>query len=247
MPWKIRTMKRRRMKMSESIEKKVMRYQFNGSGVRVVMDGEDPWFVAKDVCNVLGIGNSRQALSYLDDDEKGVITNDTLGGNQQMATVNESGLYNLIMRSRKPEASEFRRWVTHDVLPSIRKHGVYMTDNVLDQVKADPAMMDRMIDQLVEDRMRIRKLELERDMAEDERDVAIKQRAWISHRREAQAMQNNSVLARRINALNRAKQDIEDEIEALKPYADRYHQWCDNISKGHRKKYIEDSDEDYLF
>lgn len=92
----------------------------------VVKDGE-PWFVAKDVCDALEIGNSRQAVSYLDDDEKGVTTNDTLGGTQQVSIINESGLYSLILRSRKPEAKKFKKWVTAEILPSIRKTGGYMT------------------------------------------------------------------------------------------------------------------------
>ena len=88
-------------------------------------DGE-PWFVAKDVCDALGLGNSRQALSRLDEDEKGVISNDTLGGVQEMASVNEPGLYTLVLSSRKPEARAFKRWVTHEVIPAIRRTGGYM-------------------------------------------------------------------------------------------------------------------------
>ena len=93
--------------------------------IRVVeIDGE-PWLVAKDVCDCLEIKNSRDALSRLDEDEKGVALTDTLGGSQKINIVNEYGLYNLILSSRKPEAKEFKRWVTHDVLPSIRKTGRY--------------------------------------------------------------------------------------------------------------------------
>jgi prophage antirepressor-like protein len=100
--------------------------QYKGNNVRMVM-GEDgaPWWVAKDVCDVLGIGNSSMTLERLDDDEKGVNSIDTLGGPQQCAFVNEPGLYSLILGSRKPEAKEFKRWVTHEVLPSIRKTGGY--------------------------------------------------------------------------------------------------------------------------
>jgi len=96
-----------------------------GQIVRTVTRGGAPWFVAKDVCAVLGIGNHRQAISYLDDDERGVITNDTPGGEQQTAVVNEPGLYSLILRSRKPEARAFKRWITHEVLPAIRRTGSY--------------------------------------------------------------------------------------------------------------------------
>lgn len=88
-------------------------------------DGE-PMFVAKDVCAALGLGNSRQALARLDDDEKGVISNDTPGGEQQMTTVTEPGLYVLVLGSRKPEAKAFKRWVTHEVLPALRREGGYM-------------------------------------------------------------------------------------------------------------------------
>ena len=104
----------------------VFTFPTTNQAIRVVeIDGE-PYWVAKDVCDVLGIDNSRQALTRLDDDEKkGVIINDTLGGPQQMSVVSESGLYALIFTSRKPEAKVFKKWVTSEVLPSIRKTGVY--------------------------------------------------------------------------------------------------------------------------
>lgn len=101
-------------------------FYFEGHPVRIVtgLDGE-PRFVAADICEALTIGNSRMALERLDDDEKGVSSIDTLGGAQDMSVVNESGLYTLILGSRKPEAKRFKRWVTHEVLPSIRKTGSY--------------------------------------------------------------------------------------------------------------------------
>lgn len=93
--------------------------------IRVVnIDGE-PWFVAVDVCRALEISNSRDALSRLDDDEKGVVSTDTLGGIQNVSAVNEPGLYSLVLGSRKPEAKAFKRWITHDVIPAIRKTGSY--------------------------------------------------------------------------------------------------------------------------
>lgn len=98
--------------------------------VRIVDRGGEPWFVAKDVCDVLQIKNSRQATSYLDGDERDVITNDTPSGEQEMSIVSEAGLYSLILRSRKPEAKAFKRWVTHEVLPSIRKTGAYVAPNL---------------------------------------------------------------------------------------------------------------------
>lgn len=94
--------------------------------IRAIDQVGEPWFVAKDVCDALKLGNSRQALSRLDEDEKGVISNDTLGGVQEMASVNEPGLYALVLSSRKPEARAFKRWVTHEVIPAIRRTGGYM-------------------------------------------------------------------------------------------------------------------------
>lgn len=93
--------------------------------IRVQVINQEPWFVAKDVCDALTIGNSRDAISRLDDDEKGVSVVPTPSGEQPMNIVNESGLYNLIFQSRKPEAKAFRKWVTSEVLPTIRKTGRY--------------------------------------------------------------------------------------------------------------------------
>jgi prophage antirepressor-like protein len=84
------------------------------------------WFVAADVCKSLGLRNSRQSLATLDDDDKDVRSTDTLGGVQQVATVNESGLYTLIFRSRKESARRFKKWVTSVVLPAIRTQGGYI-------------------------------------------------------------------------------------------------------------------------
>lgn len=88
------------------------------------VDGE-PWFVVKDVCAALNISAHRDAIARLDDDERGSVVVDTLGGAQSLGAVNESGLYNLIFQSRKPEARAFRRWVTNEVLPAIRRTGAF--------------------------------------------------------------------------------------------------------------------------
>ena len=96
-----------------------------GSIRTLSIDGE-PWFVASDVCKALGIANNRDAVARLDEDEKGVALTDTLGGVQNLTTVNEPGLYALVLSSRKPEAKAFKRWITHEVIPSIRKHGGYV-------------------------------------------------------------------------------------------------------------------------
>lgn len=94
--------------------------------VRVVEKNEEYWFVANDVCDILNISNSRDALNRLDDDEKDAVgIDDAMGREQWMNIINEPGLYSLILRSRKPEAKQFKRWITHEVLPEIRKTGQY--------------------------------------------------------------------------------------------------------------------------
>lgn len=93
--------------------------------VRSLIIDEEPWFVAKDVCDVLELSNVSNVMTRLDADEKGIHSMDTPGGLQQMSVINESGLYALILRSDKPKAKDFRRWVTGEVLPSIRKNGSY--------------------------------------------------------------------------------------------------------------------------
>lgn len=102
-------------------------FTFNASNqqVRTVLIENQPYFVAKDVCDALGIANSRDVLSRLDSDEKGMSVLPTPSGKQEMNLVNESGLYNLIFRSNKPEAKAFRKWVTSEVLPCIRRTGKY--------------------------------------------------------------------------------------------------------------------------
>lgn len=98
--------------------------------VRVVAKGNEPWFVAKDVCSILDLSNPTVAIQNLDADE---VTKLNLGGKIGEANlINESGLYTLIIRSRKDEAKKFRKWVTGEVLPSIRKHGMYAQDELLD-------------------------------------------------------------------------------------------------------------------
>jgi prophage antirepressor-like protein len=106
----------------------------NPQPLRSVLVKGEPWFVAKDVCSILGLSNPSQALRALDADEKGVTSTDTLGGAQEVLTVSESGLYALVMRSRKPEAKAFRKWVTSVVLPAIRRDGGYIRGEELLQV-----------------------------------------------------------------------------------------------------------------
>lgn len=119
----------------------------------------EPVFVAKDICAILDLGNPRSSIALLDDDEKGVHSVDTPGGKQQMTTVTEPGFYKLVMRSRKPEAKAFQRWVTHDVLPALRRDGGYMVarDETPEQTMARAVLLA----QATIDRQRDRIAELE--------------------------------------------------------------------------------------
>ena len=101
-------------------------FVYSGAEVRTVQKDGTPWFVLKDVCGVLGVGNVSDVYARLDTDEKGVGQIDTLGGRQSMNIISESGLYNVILRSDKPEAKPFRKWVTAEVLPAIRRSGGYI-------------------------------------------------------------------------------------------------------------------------
>lgn len=129
----------------------IQTFNFNAASLRTLTDENgDPWFVAKDVCDILSLSNATVALQSLDDDE---LTKFNLGSqNGEANIISEPGLYRLVMKSRKPEAREFQRWVTHEVLPSIRKHGIYATETTIDQILADPDFGIRLLTDLKEER-----------------------------------------------------------------------------------------------
>lgn len=158
--------------------------------VRVVdVDGE-PWFVAKDVCECLELGNPRTSIALLDEDEKGVHTMDTPGGQQEMSIVSEAGLYSLILRSRKPEAKAFKRWITHEVLPSIRRTGQYGGYALPRVPQSFPDALRMIAD-----------IEEEKQLALEQRDYYKRTKAEIGSRREATAMATASTATRRANRL----------------------------------------------
>lgn len=116
------------LNMEDMMDNKNSIQVFNNSKlgkVRVSVINGAPWFVLKDVCDILGVSNSRMVADRLDDDEKGVSQIDTLGGKQKVLVINESGLYHVVLRSDKPQAKPFRKWVTNEVLPTLRKTGSY--------------------------------------------------------------------------------------------------------------------------
>lgn len=154
-------------------------------------------FIAKDLCECLGITNHRDAVMRLDDDEREVGKADTHGGTQGMLMVSESGAYNLIMRSNKPEARRFRKWVTADVLPTIRKTGVYATNEFIEKTLNDPEWAIQVLSELKKEREG-------RMLAEKERDEAIMRKGEISSQREAKAMALVSKKTRECNDLRKS-------------------------------------------
>lgn len=124
-------------------------FSFKGQQVRTVTINGEPCFVAADVTSILGLTNTTVALSRLDDDERSKFN---LGRQGEANVVNEYGLYELIIASRKPEAHEFKRWITHDVLPTIRKHGAYMTPAKIEEVLTDPDTIIQLATQLKQER-----------------------------------------------------------------------------------------------
>lgn len=117
--------------------------------IRTLTINGEPYFVRCDVAEILGYSNSRKALAdHVDEEDKGVTKCDTLGGTQEMTVINESGLYGLILGSKLPTARKFKRWVTSEVLPAIRRHGVYAVDEVL----ANPDMLIEALLQLKAER-----------------------------------------------------------------------------------------------
>ena len=125
--------------------------------VRTATINGEPWFVANDVCAILEI--DRTQTRRLDDDEKGMCLIHTLGGDQKMSIVNEFGLYSLILRSRKPEAKAFRRWITHEVIPAIRKHGMYATTPMLRQFQENPELIRLVFERMLAEKNRADKLD----------------------------------------------------------------------------------------
>ena len=121
--------------------------------VRVIDQDGEPYFVLKDVCDVLDISQPTRVAERLDEDEVSLAhVTDSLGREQQTYIVNESGLYNVILRSDKPQAKQFKKWITAEVLPTIRKHGAYMTADTIEKTLTDPDYLSRLATTLKEER-----------------------------------------------------------------------------------------------
>ena len=133
-------------------------FENNDSGqIRVIERDGEPWFVAADVCNVLDLSNPTIAVSRLDEDERAKFN---LGRQGDATIVNEPGLYTLVLGSRKPEAKAFKRWITHEVIPSVRKHGAYITPDKIEEILINPDTIIRLCTDLKEERAKRAALEV---------------------------------------------------------------------------------------
>ena len=136
-------------------------WNYENSEIRTVTIDNEPWFVGKDVAAVLGYSNTRDALAkHVDDEDKNtVVIRDGIQGNPNTIVINESGLYSLVLSSKLPTAKKFKRWVTNEVLPSIRKHGAYMTDQTLEQALTSPDFLIQLATQLKQEKEKREQLE----------------------------------------------------------------------------------------
>ena len=173
-------------------------FNFHGQDVRTVTINNEPYFVGKDVAEVLGYTNPRQALkSHVDEDDKGVSKFDTLGGKQDLVIINESGMYSLVLSSKLPQAKEFKRWVTSEVLPTIRKHGMYATDQLLN----DPDLAIAAFQALKDERAKVVKLEVELALAQEQAryfDIILESKGAV---RVTQIAADYGMSARKFNAI----------------------------------------------
>lgn len=133
-------------------------FNFNGNNIRVIDKDGQPWWIAKDVCEILELSNPTVAIAELEEDERAKYS---LGRQGEANIINEPGLYSLVLRSRKPEAKAFKRWITHEVIPAIRKHGGYLTPQKVEEVLLNPDTIIRLATDLKAERERRLELEAE--------------------------------------------------------------------------------------
>ena len=158
-------------------------FVFEGNDVRTVMKNGEPWFVAVDVCHALELSNVTETLKRLDTDEKMTLNSTeghsgTCGGAQMFNVVNESGLFTLVLGSRKYTAKVFKRWITHEVLPSLRKHGAYITRQKFQELLSNPRAIAAMFNTLADEQEK--RKAIEQQMKEDKPKIALAQRVLDS-------------------------------------------------------------------
>ena len=123
--------------------------------VRTVMVGNEPWFAGKDVAAALGYKNPQEAVrTHIYDEDKGVSEILTPGGTQKLTVINESGLYSLILASKIPSARAFKKWVTSEILPTIRRHGAYISDPLMQKMADNPGLLEKIVETMMYEKKR---------------------------------------------------------------------------------------------
>jgi anti-repressor protein len=203
-------------------------FNFNGvHGVRVVPTDGEPMFVARDICDILELGDTSKAVERLSPSMKGTNTVRTPGGNQEMLTITEAGVYKLVFTSRKPEAERFTDWLASEVLPAIRKHGMYATPQTIEAMLNDPDTMIKTLQVLKEERQKRLLLEakVEQDKplvafaetcATSEDCISVRELAKIASKQGLHIGQNRLYVK-----LREWKHIIPDSTEPYQEYIDR--------------------------
>lgn len=196
------------------------------------IDGE-PWFVGKDVAQALGYGEGKSlanaVANHVDADDKGVTEMMTPGGKQNMIIINESGLYSLVLSSKLPTARTFKRWITHDVIPSIRKHGAYMTPETLQAAIMNPDIMIQLCQQLKAEQDKNTALRADNSKLAVERNIMAPKADYFDELVERNTLTNFRETAKQlgvkqkafINFLMERKFIYRDKRGKLLPYADK--------------------------
>lgn len=195
----------------------------------VEVDGE-PWFVGRDVAQALGYSNPRKALiDHVDEEDKGVTKCDTLGGAQEATIINESGLYSLVLSSKLPGARKFKRWVTSEVLPSIRKHGAYMTPETLEAAILNPDTMIKLCTALKDEQDKRKALEAANSALTVENQIMAPKAAYFDELVDRNLLTSFRETAKQLEVKERdfikflleRKYIYRDKKGKLMPYADK--------------------------
>lgn len=217
-----------------------------GRQVRVAVRDGEPWFVAKDVCDILGT-RTDNVRKIVGDKRVATICPYSVGENGrghggEMLLVSEAGLYKLVLVSRKKEAIAFQDWVTDEVLPSIRKHGAYMTSETARRTVEHPEDAIALAKALLEEHER-------RQIAESQRDKAIREKSWIGSQREASAMSAASKQYRKVRRLETELEVARKDLEDMLPDAEAHRSWRKAYEDGMRKYWhdLDDPEQTRLF
>lgn len=201
-------------------------FMFDNSEVRAVLMNNEPWFVLKDLCDILGVQNVTDVAKRLEEDER---TRLNLGRQGETNMVNESGLYTVILRSDKPQAKRFRKWVTSEVLPTIRKHGAYMTNQTLEQALTSPDFLIKLATELKEEQERRKALEIRNSALLVENQIMIPKADYFDELVDRNLLTNIRETAKElkvkekefISLLSEKKYLYRDKRGRLMPYAEK--------------------------